>query len=213
MHRGCLRGCSPSEAGKFYILETELCSWWILLGTNLIKAMKRNSHFYRLNRPNCSLWENFIFFTKEHVLVPLALRATHFFFFFFLPLPFRPALPPLPRYFWTLPHHWNRKWGVTLNRKHEDSFYFTIFFPTPINIWLGIGDRGSGKASGNLIALGGEERRRGSRFLLNRFIHDCRCCTKRSLFYDSWYVTTSPSFPYVFTHILFKKCHVLHTNK
>ena len=32
----------------------------IFLGANLIKAMKIKFQFYRLNRPNCALWMNFI---------------------------------------------------------------------------------------------------------------------------------------------------------
>ena len=34
--------------------------WWILSGANLIKVMKIQFQFYRLNRPNCALWMNFI---------------------------------------------------------------------------------------------------------------------------------------------------------
>ena len=66
IHMVCLRGMllpqTQSEAGKFCILETESCK---LVNTfrckfNKKKVMKIEFQFYRLNRPNCALWMNFI---------------------------------------------------------------------------------------------------------------------------------------------------------
>ena len=45
---------------NFVFLKQNRAIWWILLGANLIKVMKTKFQFYRLNRPNCTLWMNFI---------------------------------------------------------------------------------------------------------------------------------------------------------
>ena len=44
---------------NFVFLKQNRAIWWILLGANLIKVMKTKFQ-YRLNRPNCTLWMNFI---------------------------------------------------------------------------------------------------------------------------------------------------------
>ena len=43
-----------------YFSKQNCAIWWILSGANLIKVMKIKFQFYRLNRPNCALWMNFI---------------------------------------------------------------------------------------------------------------------------------------------------------
>ena len=60
----CLRGMllpqTQSGAGIFCILETESCN---LVNTFSCKSNKGDEikfQFYRLNRPNCALWMNFI---------------------------------------------------------------------------------------------------------------------------------------------------------
>ena len=45
---------------KFVFLKQNRAIWWTLLGANLIKVMKTKFQFYRLNRPICTLWMNFI---------------------------------------------------------------------------------------------------------------------------------------------------------
>ena len=45
---------------NFVFLKQNRAIWWILLGANLIKVMKTKFQFYGLNRPNCTLWMNFI---------------------------------------------------------------------------------------------------------------------------------------------------------
>ena len=51
-HRQKLENCVFSKQNR--------AIWWILSGANLIKVMKIKFQFYRLNRPNCALWMNFI---------------------------------------------------------------------------------------------------------------------------------------------------------
>ena len=55
--------CSLKQGQKlenFVFLKQNRAICRILLGANLIKVMKTNFQFYRLNRPNCTLWTNFI---------------------------------------------------------------------------------------------------------------------------------------------------------
>ena len=55
--------CSFKHGQKlenFVFSKQSRAIWWIFLGANLIKAMKIKFQFYRLNRPNCALWMNFI---------------------------------------------------------------------------------------------------------------------------------------------------------
>ena len=55
--------CSLKHGQKlknFVLSKQNRAIWWILSGTYLIKVMKIKFQFYRLNRPNCALWMNFI---------------------------------------------------------------------------------------------------------------------------------------------------------
>ena len=55
--------CSLKHGQKlenFVFSKQNRAIWWILSGANLIKVMKIKFQFYRLNRPNCALWMNFI---------------------------------------------------------------------------------------------------------------------------------------------------------
>ena len=68
--------CSLKHGQKlenFVFLKQNRAVWWILLGANSIKVMKTKFHFYRLNRPNCVLWMNFIWgqgwYTGRHLPV------------------------------------------------------------------------------------------------------------------------------------------------
>ena len=48
--------CSLKHGQKlenFVFLRQNRATWWILLGSNLIKVMKTKFQFFRLNRPNC----------------------------------------------------------------------------------------------------------------------------------------------------------------
>ena len=62
---------SLQKLENFVFLKQNRAIWWILLGTNLIKVMKTKFQFYRLNRPNCILWMNFIggqgWYTGHHL--------------------------------------------------------------------------------------------------------------------------------------------------
>ena len=64
LHAHVWEECCSLEHGKklenFVYLKKNRAIWWILLGANLIKVMKRKIQFYSLNRPNCALWMNFI---------------------------------------------------------------------------------------------------------------------------------------------------------
>ena len=57
--------CSLKHSQKlenFVFSKQNRAIWWILSGANLIKVLKIKFQlqFYRLNRPNCALWMNFI---------------------------------------------------------------------------------------------------------------------------------------------------------
>ena len=55
--------CSLKHGQKlenFVFSKQNRAIWWILSGPNLIEVMKIKFQFYRLNRPNCALWMNFI---------------------------------------------------------------------------------------------------------------------------------------------------------
>ena len=55
--------CSLKHSQKlenFVFSKQNRAIWWILSGANLKKVMKIKFQFYRLNRPNCALWMNFI---------------------------------------------------------------------------------------------------------------------------------------------------------
>ena len=60
----CLRGMlltqTQSEAGKVCILETESCNLVNTFRCKFNKGDENKFQFYRLNRPNCALWMNFI---------------------------------------------------------------------------------------------------------------------------------------------------------
>ena len=66
IHMVCLRGMllpqtrSEQKLENFVFSKQNRAIWWILSGANLIKVMKIKFQFYRLNRPNCALWMNFI---------------------------------------------------------------------------------------------------------------------------------------------------------
>ena len=64
IHMVCLRGMllpqTRSEAGKFCILETESCNLVNTFRCKFNKGDENKIQFYRLNRPNCALWMNFI---------------------------------------------------------------------------------------------------------------------------------------------------------
>ena len=55
--------CSLTHGQKlenFVFSKQNGAIWWILSGANLIEVTKIKFQFYRLNRPNCALWMNFI---------------------------------------------------------------------------------------------------------------------------------------------------------
>ena len=55
--------CSLKHSQKlenFVFSKQNRAIWQILSGANLIKVLKIKFQFYRLNRPNCALWMNFI---------------------------------------------------------------------------------------------------------------------------------------------------------
>ena len=55
--------CSLKHSQKLYnfvFSKQNRAIWWILSGANLIKVLKITFRFYKLNRPNCTLWMNFI---------------------------------------------------------------------------------------------------------------------------------------------------------